>query len=199
MKDGAEIKSLQSQDIPELMAQSANLLQSFQTIVNRIDSLLAGVEQGKGNIGKLLKDEELYNRLNGIADRRPDAAGRRAQRQRHDQQADLRRRPLPGAPLADQARGCDPGRPAGGQRQRRQAAQRSRALRRGQGVAGGDPRAADGSQRGQGHGRQAAEGRCAAPAARRAGGEVQRHHRQDQFRPGHAGPVGGEPASCTTR
>lgn len=65
--DGAEIKSLQSQDIPELMAQSANLLQSFQTIVNRIDSLLAGVEQGKGNIGKLLKDEQLYDRLNGIA------------------------------------------------------------------------------------------------------------------------------------
>jgi phospholipid/cholesterol/gamma-HCH transport system substrate-binding protein len=67
VKDGAEIKSLQSQDIPELMAQSANLLQTFQTIVNRLDSLLAGVEAGKGNIGKLLKDEELYNRLNGIA------------------------------------------------------------------------------------------------------------------------------------
>jgi phospholipid/cholesterol/gamma-HCH transport system substrate-binding protein len=67
VKDGAEIKSLDSQDIPELMAQSANLLQTFQTIVNRLDSLLAGIEQGKGNIGKLLKDEELYNRLNGIA------------------------------------------------------------------------------------------------------------------------------------
>ena len=35
-----------------------------------MDKLLAGVEQGKGNIGKLLKDEEFYNRLNGIADRR---------------------------------------------------------------------------------------------------------------------------------
>jgi phospholipid/cholesterol/gamma-HCH transport system substrate-binding protein len=67
VKDGAELKSLQSQDIPELMAQSANLLQTFQTIVNRLDALLAGVEQGKGNIGKLLKDEELYDRLNGIA------------------------------------------------------------------------------------------------------------------------------------
>jgi phospholipid/cholesterol/gamma-HCH transport system substrate-binding protein len=67
VKDGAEIKSLQAQDIPELMAQSANLLQTFQTIVNRLDSLLAGVEAGKGNIGKLLKDDELYTRLNGIA------------------------------------------------------------------------------------------------------------------------------------
>jgi phospholipid/cholesterol/gamma-HCH transport system substrate-binding protein len=67
VKDGAELKSLQAQDIPELMAQSANLLQTFQTIVNRLDSILAGVEAGKGNIGKLLKDDELYNRLNGIA------------------------------------------------------------------------------------------------------------------------------------
>jgi phospholipid/cholesterol/gamma-HCH transport system substrate-binding protein len=67
VQDGATITSLQAQDIPELMSQTANLLQSFQVIVNRIDSLLAGVEQGKGNIGKLLKDEELYNRLNAIA------------------------------------------------------------------------------------------------------------------------------------
>ena len=67
VKAGAEIKSLQAQDIPELMAQAANLLQTFQTIITRLDTILAGVEQGKGNIGKLLKDEELYNRLNGIA------------------------------------------------------------------------------------------------------------------------------------
>src|ERR1700676_5430563 len=51
VKDGDEIKSLQVQDIPELMAASANLLTSFQGIINRFDGLLAGVEQGKGNIG----------------------------------------------------------------------------------------------------------------------------------------------------
>jgi phospholipid/cholesterol/gamma-HCH transport system substrate-binding protein len=67
VKDGAEIKSQETQDIPQLLDQSAKLLDSFQVIVGRVDSLLAGVEQGKGNIGKLLKDEELYNRLNGIA------------------------------------------------------------------------------------------------------------------------------------
>ena len=66
VKDGAGLRSQQVQDIPELMAQSANLLQSFQTIVNRVDALLAGVEAGKGNIGLFLKDDELYNRLTGI-------------------------------------------------------------------------------------------------------------------------------------
>jgi len=66
VQDGAGLRSQQVQDIPELMAQSANLLQSFQTIVNRVDALLAGVEAGKGNIGLFLKDEELYSRLTGI-------------------------------------------------------------------------------------------------------------------------------------
>jgi len=67
VKDGDELKSLQTQDIPELMNQSAKLLGTFQTIILRIDSLLAGVEQGKGNIGLLLKDDKLMVSLNGIA------------------------------------------------------------------------------------------------------------------------------------
>lgn len=66
VQPGAELKSLPSQDIPELLAQMSNVLQSFQTIVGRADNLLAVVEQGKGNIGKLLKDEEFYDRLTAI-------------------------------------------------------------------------------------------------------------------------------------
>jgi phospholipid/cholesterol/gamma-HCH transport system substrate-binding protein len=66
-KDGAELKSLQSQDIPELMAQMSGLLKSFQDLVTRVGSLLQGVEEGKGNLGLFLKDEELYRRINDIA------------------------------------------------------------------------------------------------------------------------------------
>ena len=61
------LPSKEAQDIPELMAESANLLQTLQTITNRVDAMLAGIDQGKGNLGKLLKDEQLYDRLNGIA------------------------------------------------------------------------------------------------------------------------------------
>jgi phospholipid/cholesterol/gamma-HCH transport system substrate-binding protein len=66
VNDGAELKPLASQDIPELLKQMALLLSTFQDSVGRIDNLLAGVEAGKGNLGKLLKDEELYNTINGI-------------------------------------------------------------------------------------------------------------------------------------
>jgi phospholipid/cholesterol/gamma-HCH transport system substrate-binding protein len=63
---GAELLSAQTQDIPQLMAGMSSLLMSFQGIVNRIDNLMAGVEQGKGTIGKFLNDPELYNRSVGI-------------------------------------------------------------------------------------------------------------------------------------
>jgi len=66
VKDGAELKPLESQDIPELLKQMASLLTAFQSSVNRVDNLLAGVEAGKGNLGKLLKDEDLYNTIDAI-------------------------------------------------------------------------------------------------------------------------------------
>lgn len=64
--DGGELPAVQSQDIPEMMAQMSNVLDSFQRIVGRADNLLAGVEAGKGNLGLFLKDDELYRRLNSI-------------------------------------------------------------------------------------------------------------------------------------
>jgi len=67
VRDGDELRSVGVQDVQELMATMANLLQSFQDIVNRANNLLAGVEQGKGTIGKFFVDQELYNRFNGLA------------------------------------------------------------------------------------------------------------------------------------
>jgi phospholipid/cholesterol/gamma-HCH transport system substrate-binding protein len=60
-----EIRSVPNQDIPELMAQSAGLLAQFQGLLTRVNNILSYVEEGKGNIGKFLKDEELFARLNG--------------------------------------------------------------------------------------------------------------------------------------
>ena len=67
VKPGGELRSLQTQDIPELMAQSANLITTLQDISKRTDSMLADIDAGKGNLGKLLRDDELYKRLNAIA------------------------------------------------------------------------------------------------------------------------------------
>jgi phospholipid/cholesterol/gamma-HCH transport system substrate-binding protein len=69
VKDGGTLKALQTNDIPELMNRAGDLLGSLQTSLTRFDVILADIEAGKGNVGKLIKDEELYNRLNAtVAD-----------------------------------------------------------------------------------------------------------------------------------
>jgi phospholipid/cholesterol/gamma-HCH transport system substrate-binding protein len=67
VEPGGEIEALPNQGIPEIMAQSTSLLAQFQTILGRMDGLLAIVENGQGNVGKLIKDDTLYNRLNATA------------------------------------------------------------------------------------------------------------------------------------
>lgn len=67
VEKNGELKSQAVQDIPQLVQQSAVILTQFQDVVGRVDSLLHDVNNGKGNIGKLLKDEELYTRVNETA------------------------------------------------------------------------------------------------------------------------------------
>jgi phospholipid/cholesterol/gamma-HCH transport system substrate-binding protein len=67
VRPGSELRAAQGQDIPELITQSGVLLEDFQRILGRVDSLLGGIEKGQGNIGLFLKDEELYNRLTATA------------------------------------------------------------------------------------------------------------------------------------
>ena len=67
VEPGGEVGALPNQGIPEIMAQSTNLLSRPQNILGRADGLLAFVENGQGNIGKLIKDDTLYDRLNATA------------------------------------------------------------------------------------------------------------------------------------
>ena len=48
IQPGAELRALPPQDIPELMAQSANVLATLQNIVKRADTMLADIEHGQG-------------------------------------------------------------------------------------------------------------------------------------------------------
>jgi phospholipid/cholesterol/gamma-HCH transport system substrate-binding protein len=67
VEPGGTIDALETQDIPEIIAESSHLLQQFQSIAGRLDGLLGIVESGQGNIGKLIKDDSLYDRLNATA------------------------------------------------------------------------------------------------------------------------------------
>jgi phospholipid/cholesterol/gamma-HCH transport system substrate-binding protein len=66
VKPGAEIKALDTREFEEVVQQSYSLLASLQGIIKRVDAIVGLIESGKGSIGKLLVDEELYDRVIAI-------------------------------------------------------------------------------------------------------------------------------------
>ncbi len=66
IQPGAEVPSLDTREFDELVQQGYQVLSSLQVIVKRIDAIVSLVEVGKGSIGKLLVDEELYNKVLAI-------------------------------------------------------------------------------------------------------------------------------------
>jgi phospholipid/cholesterol/gamma-HCH transport system substrate-binding protein len=62
--EGGELQAVETQDIPELLAQATGLLAQFKGILGRVDGMLAVVDKGEGNLGKLLHDDALYDRFN---------------------------------------------------------------------------------------------------------------------------------------
>jgi phospholipid/cholesterol/gamma-HCH transport system substrate-binding protein len=63
IKDGGEVKALDTREFQELVESAFPVLQSIQSILVRVNAIVSQVELGKGSVGKLLVDEELYNRL----------------------------------------------------------------------------------------------------------------------------------------
>jgi phospholipid/cholesterol/gamma-HCH transport system substrate-binding protein len=59
-----------SEDLSEVSASlsEANLadtIAGLQSTITNFDTLLSNIEQGEGSVGKLMKDEGLYNNLEG--------------------------------------------------------------------------------------------------------------------------------------
>lgn len=65
IQPGQELPSRDVSDFNDVIEQGNNLMVQLQGILKRVDAVVAQVELGKGSIGKLLVDEELYNRLVG--------------------------------------------------------------------------------------------------------------------------------------
>jgi phospholipid/cholesterol/gamma-HCH transport system substrate-binding protein len=63
VKNGDTLAAIPTKDFDEIIAQGNTLLVQLQSILKRVDAIVSVVEQGKGSIGKLLVDEELYKRI----------------------------------------------------------------------------------------------------------------------------------------
>ena len=63
IQPNATMKSANTQEFQQLVAQGFGVLDSAQAILQRIQDIIGQIEVGKGTIGKLLVDETLYNSL----------------------------------------------------------------------------------------------------------------------------------------
>ena len=64
LEDDDEIRGRHEKDLKEMVAQSADLIESLSSITKQANSLLVDVRNGKGSLGKFMVDEEAYNHLN---------------------------------------------------------------------------------------------------------------------------------------
>ncbi|HEY3743246.1 MAG TPA: MlaD family protein [Bryobacteraceae bacterium] len=66
VRSGSELASLDTREFDDVVQQGYSLLESLKGILKRVDAIVATVEVGKGSIGKLLVDEELYDKVMSI-------------------------------------------------------------------------------------------------------------------------------------
>lgn len=63
LEPGGELRALDTREFQELVESAFPLLQSLHSVLGRLDAIVGRIEQGKGSVGKLLMDDELYNKL----------------------------------------------------------------------------------------------------------------------------------------
>ncbi len=66
IRPDAEIKSRDDKDFMAMLSSAYPLLDSMQAILKRVDGIVAQLESGQGSIGKLLYDQDLYNKVTAI-------------------------------------------------------------------------------------------------------------------------------------
>jgi len=64
ISDGSVLPTQESPGIQDVVKSTQSSLQNVDVLVRRIDHIVSFIESGQGSIGKLIYDQELYNRLN---------------------------------------------------------------------------------------------------------------------------------------
>jgi len=68
IQPGGEIPTEATTEIQDMLDEGKTTLTALQTILKRVENLVIEIEDGKGTIGKFLRDETLYNNLVATTD-----------------------------------------------------------------------------------------------------------------------------------
>ncbi len=66
LKEGQSIPGTEEKAIKEVVERSADVLANLKALSEEIQDIVGDVHEGKGSIGKLLHDDQVYNHLNSI-------------------------------------------------------------------------------------------------------------------------------------
>ena len=66
LTEGQAITGTEEKAIKEVVERSADVLANLNALSDQVRDIIADVHAGKGNLGKLLTDEQAYNHLNSI-------------------------------------------------------------------------------------------------------------------------------------
>ena len=66
ISDSGEIKGVEEEAMKEVVARSAEVLGNLSALSTDVRDLIAGVQAGRGTLGKLLTDEQAYYHLNSV-------------------------------------------------------------------------------------------------------------------------------------
>jgi phospholipid/cholesterol/gamma-HCH transport system substrate-binding protein len=62
--DGSELRIKDQPNFQDVIRTTNSSIQNVDVLIRRIDRIVSFIESGQGSIGKLIYDQELYNRLN---------------------------------------------------------------------------------------------------------------------------------------
>jgi len=66
LKENQEVQGTEEKAIKEVVESSADVLLNLKALSQDVRDLVAGVQEGRGSLGKLLTDDQAYNHLNSI-------------------------------------------------------------------------------------------------------------------------------------
>jgi phospholipid/cholesterol/gamma-HCH transport system substrate-binding protein len=69
LQDNQEVPGQPQNGINELLAEGADLEKHFNALTDQLNGLIVDVRAGKGTVGKLVTNDDAYNKLVGIEDR----------------------------------------------------------------------------------------------------------------------------------
>jgi phospholipid/cholesterol/gamma-HCH transport system substrate-binding protein len=68
LHDGDELKTLETPSLTDVVKASQGTIESLNVILAKMNTIVDNLQSGKGSIGQLINNPDLYNKLNGTVD-----------------------------------------------------------------------------------------------------------------------------------